>query len=136
MTGVAKCLWCKMSGCQNVLICMQWHNVWVAQCLGGQMSWVAKCLFFQKCQNVSATQCLGGKTSLRHNVWVSKCLSVKMLECQSVSSANYLLGILHSMQLYVIGQLDLYNLDVFGCYSRFFYLSSSHISGIFLFILT
>ena len=40
MNGVEKCLDCKMSGCQNVLICMQWHNcnVWVAQCLGGNIS--------------------------------------------------------------------------------------------------
>ena len=38
MSGVAKCLVCKMSGCQNVLIRIQWLNVWVAQCLGGKMS--------------------------------------------------------------------------------------------------
>ena len=47
MTGVAKCHGCKMSGCQNVLICLQWHNFWVAQCLGGKMS----C-----CQNVSVSK--------------------------------------------------------------------------------
>ena len=52
MTGVAKCLGCKISGCQNVSICMQWHNVLVAKCLGGTMSgW----------KNVLLPKCLGVK---------------------------------------------------------------------------
>ena len=68
MTGVAKCLRCKMSGCQNVLICMQWHNVWVAQCLGGIMAgW----------QNVLLSKCLGVKM-----------LGVKMSLCQKVIYSN------------------------------------------------
>jgi hypothetical protein len=52
MTGVAKCLGCKISWCQNVLICVQWHNVWVAKYL------VVKMSGFQKvgCQNVPVSK--------------------------------------------------------------------------------
>ena len=71
---VSKCLGVKMSGCQNVFICMQWHNVWVAQCLGGEMS----C-----CQNVSVPKYLvvimsGCQKGGCQNILVSKCPGVKM----------------------------------------------------------
>ena len=69
MTGVTKCLWCKMSRCQNVLICMQWHNVWVAECLGGKMSW---------CQNVSVPEYLVVIMSGCQKGGLSKCPGVEM----------------------------------------------------------
>ena len=70
MTGVSKCLGCKMSGCQNVFIFMQWHIVWVAYCLGVKMS----C-----CQNVLVSKYLvfimsGCQKGWCQNVLLSKCL--------------------------------------------------------------
>ena len=64
MTGVAKCLGCKMSGCQNI--------------------WVSKCLDLY-----AVAQCLGGTLSGWHNVWVAKCLVVKMSGCQKVGCKNF-----------------------------------------------
>ena len=80
MTGIAKCLGCKMSGCQNVLICMQWHNVWVAYCLAGKMS---------GCQNVRVPKYLvvimyGCQKRGCLKVLVSKCLVPK---CRKIRQA-------------------------------------------------
>ena len=63
MTGVEKCLGCKMSGCQSFLDLYA-----VAQCMGGTMSgW----------KNVLLSKCLGVK--------MSRCCNVR---CQNVSCRN------------------------------------------------
>ena len=83
ITGVAKCLACKMSVCQNVSICMQWHTVWVAQCLGGTMfGW----------KNVLLSKCLDVKK------W-----GVKMSGCQNIRSRNNGESKIVGVPLYGIG---------------------------------